>query len=60
MRYLKINEIITPNQHGFVPNKASMANLLETLEIITYATNKGKSVDLVLLNFAKAFDKVSH
>ena len=36
-----------------------MRNLLETLDIITDAVNKGKSVDLVLLEFAKAFDKVS-
>ena len=60
MKYLKINKIITPSQHGFVPNKACMTNLLETLDIITDAVNKGKSVDLVLLDFAKAFDKVSH
>ena len=37
-----------------------MTNLLETLDIITDAVNKGKSVDFVLLDFAKAFDKVSH
>ena len=60
MRYLKINEIITPSQHGFVPNKACMTNLFETLDIITNTVNKVKSVDLVLLDFAKAFDKVSH
>ena len=40
MRHLKINEIITPGQHGFVPNKACMTNLLETLDIITDAVNK--------------------
>ena len=45
--------------HGFVPNKACVTNLLETLEIITDAVNKEKSVDLVLLDFTKAFDKVS-
>ena len=60
MKYLKINEIITPSQHGFVPNRACMTNLLETLDVITDAVNKGKSVDLLLLGFAKAFDNVSH
>ena len=49
-KYLKINEIITPSQHGFVPNRACMTNLLETLYVITNVVNKGKSVDLVLLN----------
>lgn len=46
--------------HGFVPKKACMTNFLEALDVITDAVNKGKSVDLVLLDFAKAFDKVSH
>ena len=60
MKYMSINELITPGQHGFVPNKACMTNLLETLDIITDAVNKGHPVDLILLDFAKAFDKVSH
>ena len=37
-----------------------MTNLLETLDIITDAVSKGHPVDLILLDFAKAFDKVSH
>jgi retron-type reverse transcriptase len=60
MKYLQLNKLIVPSQHGFVPNKACVTNLLETLDIITDAINKGYSVDLVLLDFAKAFDKVSH
>ena len=31
----------------------------KTLDTINNAVNKGHLVDLVLLNFAKAFDKVS-
>ena len=60
MKYMQSKRLITPSQHGFVPNKACVTNLLETLDIITDAVNKGYSVDLVLLDFAKAFDKVSH
>jgi retron-type reverse transcriptase len=60
MSYLKLKRLISPSQHGFVPNKACVTNLLETLDIITDAVNKGHSGDLVLLDFAKAFDKVSH
>ena len=44
----------------FVLTKACFTSLLETLDIITDEVNKGFSVGLVLLNFAKAFDKVSH
>ena len=60
MKYMGIEKLITPSQHGFVPNKACITNLLETLDSVTDAINKGFSVDLVLLDFAKAFDKVSH
>ena len=60
IKYLTINNLITPEQHGFVPNKACVTNLLETLDTITDAVNRGLSVDLILLDFAKAFDKVSH
>jgi hypothetical protein len=60
MKYLQLNKLIVSSQHGFVQNKACVTNLLETLDIITNAVNKGHSVDLILLDFAKAFHKVSH
>ena len=63
MKFLIINEIITPGQHCRVPYKACMKNLLETLDIITDGVKNGgrwKSIDLLLLDFARAFIKVSH
>ena len=60
MKYLKLKHLITPSQHGFVPKKACITNLLETLDEITEDIGRGYAVDLVLLDFAKAFDKVSH
>ena len=41
MKYMQVKRLITPSQHGFVPNKACVTNLLETLDIITDAVNKG-------------------
>ena len=60
MKYLQLNKLIVSSQHGFVPNKVCVTNLFETLDIVTDAVNKGHSVDLILLDFSKAFDKVSH
>ena len=37
-----------------------MTNLLESLDIITEALNMGFLIDLILLDFSKAFDLVSH
>jgi retron-type reverse transcriptase len=57
---MQLKGLIVPGQHGFVPNKACVTNLFETLDLITDALKRRNSVDLVLLDFAKAFDKVSH
>ena len=60
MKYLKLKHLITPSQHGFDPKKARITNLLDTLDEITEAIGRGFAVDLVPLDFVKAFDKVSH
>ena len=60
LEHLKVNNILSPNQHGFQPGKSVETNLLETYDIITDLLDKGLPVDLVLLDFAKAFDKVPH
>ena len=60
MNYLVSNRLVSPVQHGFVPRRACNTNLLETLDVITSGINEGFPVDVVFLDFAKAFDKVSH
>ena len=37
-----------------------MTNLLEYLEVLTKLVDEGHSIDVVYLDFAKAFDKVPH
>ena len=39
MKYMGIEKLITPSQHGFVPNKACITNLLETLDSVTDGKN---------------------
>ena len=46
-------------QHGFVKKKSCTTNLLETIDFITWSIN-GIPVDVVLLDFAKAFVTVAH
>ena len=60
LQHLNINGLINPNQHGFVPNKSCMSNLLETIDFITYNLNSDSQTDIIYLDNAKAFDKVSH
>jgi len=52
--------LISNHQHGFVTHKSCVTNLLEALDIISEIVHRGFSIDLIFLDFAKAFDMVSH
>ena len=52
--------IITEKQHGFVPGKSCLSNLLETLERASEYLADGDCLDLFYFDFSKAFDTVSH
>ena len=58
--FLDSNSIITPAQHGFRKGKSCLSNLLEFLEFVTDHVDQGRDVDIIYLDFSKAFDKVSH
>ena len=44
-------------QHGFMKERSSLTNLVEFFENITCAVDNGEPVDVVYLDFQKAFDK---
>ena len=52
--------LIAKEKHGFVKIKACVTNLLETLDLITKSLAEGFSVDVVYLDFLKAFDMVPY
>jgi hypothetical protein len=58
MLHLKRNNIINNSQHGFRKGRSCTTNLLEFMETVTKAADEGKAVDVIYLDFAKAFDKV--
>ncbi len=60
MKHLIDNKLISTEQHGFVKNKSCVTNLLETLDLITQALEDGFPIDIIFLDFAKAFDSVPH
>ena len=47
-------------QHGFTKQKSTVTNLIEALNVWTEALSHGLPVDIVYLDFEKAFDKVPH
>ena len=60
VEHLKSNNLIRSSQHGFMPHRSCLTNLLEFLEVVTKLIDEGHSVDLLYLDFARAFDKVPH
>ena len=54
------NKIVSENQFGFVKGRSVEDSLLLTYEFIVRTVDEGKQCDLILFDFSKAFDKVSH
>ena len=60
MDVLIIHKLINPSQHGFLNEKSCLTNLLCFLEEITKWVDDGSPVDVIYLDFQKAFTKVPH
>ena len=60
MDYLDHHKIIYENQHGFRSRRSCESQLLLTTDDIVMSMNQIYQVDMAILDFAKAFDKVSH
>jgi len=60
--HLVAHSLINESQHGFMAKRSCLTNLLEFLEYVTDAVDHtcGKPVDVIYLDFQKAFDKVPH
>ena len=50
---------IRPSQHGFMKDRLCLTNLISFYDWVTRLVDEGKAVDVVYLDFSKAFDMVS-
>ena len=60
MDQLKVNQGIRPSQHGFTNGRSCLTNLLSFHDKLTHLLDENKAVDVVYLDFSKAFDTVPH
>ena len=60
LSHLTVNQAICPQQHGFLPAKSCLSNLLVLEDKVTKLLDEGNYVDLIYLDFAKDFDPVNH
>ena len=59
--FLISNRHKNPTQHGFMGGCSCLSALLSVFDYIMQLLNSGNNtVDMVYLDFAKAFDKVDH
>ena len=54
------NELFNPNQHGFRSGRSCISQLLNHHTKILEELELGRKIDVIYLDFAKAFDKVHH
>ena len=50
----------TNNQHGFRKTHSRLTQLLEHVDTILKHLNNGQEIEVIYLDYSKAFDKVDH
>ena len=60
LAHMKRQKLIAPSQHGFMPRRSTNTNLITYLDYITKKLDDNQPVDVLYLDFSKAFDKVPH
>ena len=58
--HVRIHKLIKESQHGFLKGRSCLTNLLEFLEFVSSYVDQRHPVDVIYLDFQKAFDKVPH
>lgn len=58
--HIQDNQGIRPNQHRFLKSRSCLTNLMSLHDKVTSLVDERKAVNVVHLDFRKAFDTVSH
>lgn len=58
--HLEFHDILSDYQHGFRKRRSCESQLIMTINDLAKGLDGGKQIDAILLDFSKAFDKVSH
>ena len=59
-KYMEVNNLFHRCQHGFRNKRSCVTQLLEVLNDFTKMVENGDCIDIIYLDFSKAFDTVPH
>ena len=60
VNHINLLNLFNENQHGFLSGRSCVSQLLQHYNSIIEGIENGDDVDIIYLDFAKAFDKVHH
>ncbi|KAK4827708.1 hypothetical protein QYF61_020986 [Mycteria americana] len=58
--HVQDNQVIRPSQHGLMKSRSCLTNLISFYDKVTCLVDEGKAVDVIYLDFTKAFGTISH
>ena len=60
VNHLEENQALPDSQHGFRKSRSCLTQLIEHIDTVLKSLNDGNEVDVIYLDYSKAFDKVDH
>lgn len=58
--HIQYGQGIRPSQRGFWSGVSCLPNVISFCDQVTHLVDEGNAVDVVYLDFSKAFDTISH
>ena len=60
LNHLKMNNLLPNSQHGFLPGRSIVTNLVKCVDDWSSNLDEGIQTDVIYLDFSKCFNSVSH